>query len=73
MRGKFGCSCNTAGQNNCANSKPQDAHDNSPRQAIMNAMSTVSTVPSEAGVLERIQKLESEYLLQNYARYPLVL
>ncbi len=73
MRGKFGCSCNTAGQNNCANSKPQDAHDNSSRQAIMNAMSTVSTVPSEAGVLERIQKLESEYLLQNYARYPLVL
>ena len=39
----------------------------------MNAMSTVSTVPSEASVLERIQKLESEYLLQNYARYPLVL
>ncbi len=39
----------------------------------MNAMSTVSTVPTESSVLERIQKLESEYLLQNYARYPLVL
>ena len=39
----------------------------------MNAMSTVSTVPQEASVLEHIQKLESEYLLQNYARYPLLL
>lgn len=39
----------------------------------MNAMSTVSPVQPETSVLERIQKLESEYLLQNYARYPLVL
>ena len=39
----------------------------------MNAMSTVSPVQPEASVLERIQGLESEYLLQNYARYPLVL
>lgn len=39
----------------------------------MNAMSTVSPVQPEASALERIQKLESEYLLQNYARYPLVL
>ena len=39
----------------------------------MNAMSTVSSVQPEAGALEKIQKLESEYLLQNYARYPLLL
>ena len=36
-------------------------------------MSTVSPVQPETSVLERIQKLESEYLLQNYARYPLLL
>ncbi|HEX6897283.1 MAG TPA: aminotransferase class III-fold pyridoxal phosphate-dependent enzyme, partial [Bryobacteraceae bacterium] len=36
-------------------------------------MSTVSSVQPEAGALEKIQKLESEYLLQNYARYPLLL
>jgi acetylornithine/N-succinyldiaminopimelate aminotransferase len=39
----------------------------------MNAMSTVSPVQPETSALERIQKLESEYLLQNYARYPLLL
>jgi acetylornithine/N-succinyldiaminopimelate aminotransferase len=39
----------------------------------MNAMSTVSTVQPEASVLDRIRALESQYLLQNYARYPLVL
>ena len=39
----------------------------------MNAMSTVSTVQPETSVLEHIQKLEAEYLLQNYARYPLLL
>ena len=36
-------------------------------------MSTVSTAQPEVGVLDRIQALESAYLLQNYARYPLVL
>ena len=41
-------------------------------------MSTLSpaqpeTAQSEQSVLERIQSLESQYLLQNYARYPLVL
>jgi acetylornithine/N-succinyldiaminopimelate aminotransferase len=36
-------------------------------------MSTVSPVHEETGVFERIRALESEYLLQNYARYPLVL
>ncbi|HYL35225.1 MAG TPA: aspartate aminotransferase family protein [Bryobacteraceae bacterium] len=36
-------------------------------------MSTVSTLQPEAGLVERIQALESQYLLQNYARYPLVL
>ncbi|HTS47820.1 MAG TPA: aspartate aminotransferase family protein [Bryobacteraceae bacterium] len=36
-------------------------------------MSTVSPLQPETSALERIQKLESEYLLQNYARYPLLL
>jgi len=41
-------------------------------------MSTVlpaqpETAPSEQSALERIQSLESRYLLQNYARYPIVL
>jgi len=39
----------------------------------MNFMSTVSAVQEDASALDRIQKLESEYLLQNYARYPIVL
>lgn len=39
----------------------------------MNAMSTVTTVPEATGVFDRIRALESEHLLQNYARYPLVL
>ncbi|MBZ5608520.1 MAG: aspartate aminotransferase family protein [Acidobacteriia bacterium] len=36
-------------------------------------MSTVSPVQQEAGIVDRIRALESQYLLQNYARYPLVL
>jgi acetylornithine/N-succinyldiaminopimelate aminotransferase len=36
-------------------------------------MSTVIPVPEETGALDRVRALESEYLLQNYARYPLVL
>jgi predicted acetylornithine/succinylornithine family transaminase len=36
-------------------------------------MSSVSSVQEEVGIVERIQALESQYLLQNYARYPLVL
>src|SRR5260370_38908099 len=36
-------------------------------------MSTVSTPPQEMTAVEHIQALEREYLLQNYARYPLVL
>ena len=36
-------------------------------------MSTVLPAPQEASVLDHIRALESEYLLQNYARYPLVL
>jgi predicted acetylornithine/succinylornithine family transaminase len=36
-------------------------------------MSTVSMPPQETTAAERIRALESEYLLQNYARYPLVL
>jgi len=36
-------------------------------------MSTVLPVHEETGVLDRVRTLESEYLLQNYARYPLVL
>jgi acetylornithine/N-succinyldiaminopimelate aminotransferase len=36
-------------------------------------MSPVSSVQEEVGIVERIQALESQYLLQNYARYPLVL
>ena len=39
----------------------------------MNAMSTVLPVHEDTGVFDRIKTLESEYLLQNYARYPLVL
>jgi len=39
----------------------------------MNAMSTVIPVPEATGAVDRIRALESEYLLQNYARYPLVL
>ena len=39
----------------------------------MDAMSTVSTAQPQAGVLEQIQALESQYVLQNYARYPLAL
>lgn len=37
----------------------------------MDAMSTVSA--AQPSILEQIQALESQYLLQNYARYPLVL
>ncbi len=36
-------------------------------------MGTVSAVQEDAGALDRIKQLESEYLLQNYARYPIVL
>lgn len=36
-------------------------------------MSTVSTVPEQPGTFDRIRALESQYLLQNYARYPLLL
>jgi acetylornithine/N-succinyldiaminopimelate aminotransferase len=36
-------------------------------------MSTVSTVPEQPGTFDQIRALESEYLLQNYARYPLLL
>jgi len=39
----------------------------------MNCMGTVSAVQEDAGILDRIRQLESEYLLQNYARYPIVL
>ncbi len=39
----------------------------------MNAMSTVLPVQQEAGIVDRIRALESQYLLQNYARYPIVL
>src|SRR5882724_9082635 len=37
------------------------------------SMSTVSTVPEQPGTFDRIRTLESQYLLQNYARYPLLL
>src|ERR1700736_5566985 len=36
-------------------------------------MSTVLTQPQETTAVEHIKALEREYLLQNYARYPLVL
>src|ERR1700730_3021782 len=36
-------------------------------------MSTVSPAQQEASVLERRRALESEYLLQNYARYPIAI
>jgi acetylornithine/N-succinyldiaminopimelate aminotransferase len=36
-------------------------------------MSSVSTVQEEVSKAEHIQQLEREYLLQNYARYPLTL
>jgi acetylornithine/N-succinyldiaminopimelate aminotransferase len=36
-------------------------------------MSTATTVPDQANALEGIRTLESQYLLQNYARYPLLL
>ncbi|HTR37320.1 MAG TPA: aspartate aminotransferase family protein [Bryobacteraceae bacterium] len=36
-------------------------------------MSTVLPVHEDTGVFDRLRALESEYLLQNYARYPLVL
>ena len=36
-------------------------------------MSTASTVPEQPSTFERIRALESQYLLQNYARYPLLL
>jgi len=35
------------------------------------AMSTVSA--AQPSILEQIQSLESQYLVQNYARYPLIL
>src|SRR5579864_5601591 len=37
----------------------------------MDAMSTVSA--AQPSILEQIQSLESQYLVQNYARYPLIL
>jgi acetylornithine/N-succinyldiaminopimelate aminotransferase len=36
-------------------------------------MSTATTVPDQASALEGIRALESQYVLQNYARYPLLL
>jgi acetylornithine/N-succinyldiaminopimelate aminotransferase len=36
-------------------------------------MSTVSPVPEQPGAFDRVRALESQYLLQNYARYPLLL
>jgi len=36
-------------------------------------MSTPSTAHQEPGPLDRIRALENQYLLQNYARYPIVL
>jgi predicted acetylornithine/succinylornithine family transaminase len=36
-------------------------------------MSTASTIQEQPGVFDRIRALESQYLLQNYARYPLLL
>ena len=36
-------------------------------------MSTVSTVPEQTSEFDRVRALESQYLLQNYARYPLLL
>ncbi len=36
-------------------------------------MSTVSPAQEEPGVFDRIRALESQYVLQNYARYPLLL
>ena len=36
-------------------------------------MSTATTVPDQASALQGIRALESQYLLQNYARYPLLL
>ena len=36
-------------------------------------MSTVSPAQQEASVLDRLRALESEYLLQNYARYPIAI
>jgi acetylornithine/N-succinyldiaminopimelate aminotransferase len=36
-------------------------------------MSTPSPVPEQPGAFDRIRALESQYLLQNYARYPLLL
>ncbi len=39
----------------------------------MNSMSTVFPAQQEASALDRLRALESEYLLQNYARYPIAL
>jgi predicted acetylornithine/succinylornithine family transaminase len=39
----------------------------------MSTVLPVSPVHADTGALERLQALESQYLLQNYARYPLVL
>jgi predicted acetylornithine/succinylornithine family transaminase len=36
-------------------------------------MSTVTPLQQEAGLVDRILTLESQYLVQNYARYPIVL
>jgi predicted acetylornithine/succinylornithine family transaminase len=36
-------------------------------------MSTVSPAQQEASVLDRLRALESEFLLQNYARYPIAI
>ena len=36
-------------------------------------MSTVSTAQPEAGTLDSIRTIESQYVLQNYARYPVAL
>lgn len=42
-------------------------------QVIIGAMSTVLPAQQEASLLDRLRALESEYLLQNYARYPVAL
>jgi acetylornithine/N-succinyldiaminopimelate aminotransferase len=39
----------------------------------MNSMSTVSPVHEELSAFDRIRALENQYVLQNYARYPLLL
>ena len=55
------------------NAARTSAHATNGYRVTLVIMSTVLAPPQETTAVENIQALEREYLLQNYARYPLVL